>query len=71
MIGPFSADEISQRLGDKWVPSRRFGVRQNNKIRAVDDFSQFLINSAVTCHEKIDLEGIDSICATARFFLFS
>ena len=69
VIGPFSAEEISQRLGDKWVPSRRFGVRQNNKIRAVDDFSQFLVNSAATCHEKIDLEGIDSICATARFFL--
>ena len=38
-------------------------------MRAVDDFSQFLINSAVTCHEKLDLEGIDAICATARFFL--
>jgi len=28
-----------------------------------------MINSTVSCHEKIDLEGIDSICATARFFL--
>ena len=35
----------------------------------MDDFSQFLVNATVTCHEKIDLEGIDSICATARFFL--
>ena len=35
----------------------------------MDDFSQFLINSAVTCHEKIDLESIDHICATARHFL--
>eukprot|EP00435_Cladocopium_sp_Y103_P025006 s735_g6.t1 len=32
-------------------------------------FSQFLVNASVTCHEKIDLEGRDSICATARFFL--
>ena len=23
----------------------------------------------MTCHEKIDLEGIDHICAAARFFL--
>ena len=44
-------------------------MRQGGKIRPVDDFSQFLINALVTCHEKIDLEGIDSICATARFFL--
>ena len=38
-------------------------------MRPVNDFSQFLINSAVTCHEKIDLESIDHICATARHFL--
>ena len=32
-------------------------------------FALFLINSSVSCHEKIDLEGIDHICATARFFM--
>eukprot|EP00435_Cladocopium_sp_Y103_P071030 s612_g36.t1 len=67
--GPFTAEEVSQRNGDQWIPSRRFGVRQGGKIRAVDDFSQYLINSTVTCHEKIDLEGIDHICSTARFFM--
>eukprot|EP00435_Cladocopium_sp_Y103_P059062 s2761_g21.t1 len=67
--GPFSAEEITQRHGQGWIPARRFGVRQGGKVRAVDDFSQFLINSTVSCHEKIDLEGIDTICATARFFL--
>ena len=56
-------------MGDDWIPARRFGVRQGGKIRPVDDLSQFLINSSVSCHEKIDLEGIDHICATARFFL--
>eukprot|EP00435_Cladocopium_sp_Y103_P006564 s4728_g2.t1 len=67
--GPFTADEITKRNGNHWIPSRRFGVRQGGKIRAVDDFSQYLINSTVTCHEKIDLEGIDHICSTARFFM--
>jgi hypothetical protein len=67
--GPFSAAEVSKRNGDEWIPSRRFGVRQGGKIRPVDDFSQFLVNATVTCHEKIDLEGIDCIYATARFFL--
>eukprot|EP00435_Cladocopium_sp_Y103_P062973 s66_g24.t1 len=66
--GPFTAQQITDRQGSHWVPSKRFGVRQGGKIRSVDDFSQYLINSAVTCHEKIDLEGIDNICATARFF---
>ena len=69
VLGPFSASEISNRVGDCWIPARRFGVRQGGKIRPVDDFSQFLINSTVTCHEKIDLESIDHICATARHFL--
>lgn len=68
VLGPFSAKQISERVGSCWVPARRFGVRQGGKIRPVDDFSQFLINSAVTCHEKIDLESIDHICATARHF---
>eukprot|EP00435_Cladocopium_sp_Y103_P026862 s4451_g6.t1 len=67
--GTFSADEITAKHGSQWVPSRRFGVRQGGKIRAVDDFSQLLVNSTVTCHEKIDLEGIDRICSTARFSL--
>ena len=31
--GPFTAEQITQRLGPSWVPSRRFGVRQNGKIR--------------------------------------
>lgn len=69
VIGPFTAEEVTVRHGPFWIPSRRFGVRQSGKIRSVDDFSQFLINATVSCHEKIDLEGIDHICATARFFL--
>ena len=67
--GPFTAEQITQRNGQQWIPSRRFGVKQGEKIRAVDDFSQYLINATVTTHEKIDLEGIDHICSTARFFM--
>jgi hypothetical protein len=67
--GPFDAEQITQRQGAHWIPAKRFGVRQGGKIRPVDDFSQYLINATVSSHEKIDLEGIDNICATARFFL--
>lgn len=67
--GPFTAEEITARQGMHWIPSTRFGVRQSGKIRSVDDFSQYLVNATVTSHEKIDLEGIDCICSTARFFL--
>lgn len=67
--GPFTAGEVSESVGPDWIPARRFDVRQGGKIRPVDDFSQFLINLCVSCHEKIDLEGIDHIAATTRFFM--
>jgi hypothetical protein len=67
--GPFTAEQVTKRQGRHWIPAKRFGVKQGGKVRPVDDFSQYLINAAVTCHEKIDLEGIDRICSTARFFL--
>eukprot|EP00438_Fugacium_kawagutii_P021791 Skav200329 [mRNA] locus=scaffold2835:13658:14452:+ [translate_table: standard] len=69
VVGPFSAEQISQRVGPDWIPAKRFGVRQGGKIRSVDDYSQYLINATISVHEKIDLEGIDSICSVARFFL--
>ena len=71
MVGPFTAEQMTARLGKLWVPSRRFGVRQSQKIRSVDDFSLYMINASVSTHEKIDLEGIDNICSVARFFMGS
>lgn len=53
-------------MGPLWVPSRRFGVKQGSKVRPVDDFSEFLINEAVSVTEKIDLGGLDELVATAR-----
>lgn len=67
MVGPFTAQQITERLGSHWIPSRRFGL--TTKIRAADNFSQYLVNSAISTHAKIDLEGIDNMCAIARFFL--
>ena len=69
VLGPFTSEQITERQGRHWIPAKRFGVKQGGKVRPADDFSQYLINSSVTCHEKIDLEGIDHICSTARFFL--
>ena len=38
-------------------------------MRAVDDFSEFLINSSVTTTEKLALYGIDEVVNTARVFM--
>ena len=45
------------------------GVRQGGKIRAVDDFSEFLINASVTSTEKLQLFGLDEVVNTARTLL--
>ena len=67
--GPFSAAQLDQKYNGCWIPSKRFGVRQNNKIRAVDDFSEFLVNASVTSTEKLQLFGLDEVVNTARTFL--
>ena len=67
--GPFSRQQLDERFDGCWIPSKRFGVRQGGKVRAVDDFSEFLINSSVSSSEKLALYGIDEVINTARFFM--
>ena len=66
--GPFSSSEIDARVGPDWVASKRFGIVQGEKIRAVDDLSEYMVNSTVSESEKIVLDGVDEILAVARFF---
>ena len=64
--GPFTFEEIDQKYGGTWIASKRFGVVQGEKTRAVDDLSEFLINASVTETDKVILDAVDSIVATAR-----
>ncbi len=41
--GPFSAEEVTQKLGPLWTPSRRFGILQGGKVRNIDDLSEFSV----------------------------
>ena len=67
--GPFTAEEISSRLGGVWVPSRRFGIQQGGKTRNIDDYSEYLVNSSFGSWEKIEVGGVDEICGAARTFI--
>ena len=67
--GPFTMQQLDERFEGCWIPSKRFGVRQGGKVRAVDDFSEFLVNASVTSTEKLALYGIDEVINTARFFM--
>ena len=64
--GPFSAEEVSSKVGRLWIPSRRFGLKQGQKVRMIDDFSEHQINATVTLSEKLELGGIDEVTMIAR-----
>ena len=45
--------QVIEALGtDRWIPIRRFGVEQRNKIRGVDDASDNLINATSSRQRK-------------------
>ena len=46
LVGPVSPKQVVDRVGALWVPSPRFGIEQNGKIRPIDDSSRYGINSA-------------------------
>ena len=62
--GPLSPVELKS-LG-AWVPSRRFGIRQGRKLRAIDDLHDSGINDALAATETIDPTDIDGIVSNAR-----
>ncbi len=59
--GPFSEQEMTAQLGPRWVASRRFGVKQGDKIRPVDDFSASFVNSCTTIRERVSVDGVDGL----------
>ena len=65
---PFEARELDERLG-LWTPARRFGLRQNNKVRPVDDFSEYGQKAMLQTYFKVDLGGVDEVAALARSLL--
>eukprot|EP00971_Amphidinium_carterae_P325467 6455736-Amphidinium_carterae.1 len=60
--GPFNQHEVEEILGTSdWVPSLRFGVRQKDKLRPVDDMTRSVVNLCVGTHETVVPEGVDTI----------
>ena len=46
-LGPFTMEDLDRTLPGR-IPARRFGVRQGQKVRAIDEFSAFLHNAMVS-----------------------
>ena len=68
LVGPLKFGDLAEGSS----LTRRFGVKQTSsssdgqqvvKVRPIDDFSESLINCAVSCNEKISIHSADVIVA--------
>jgi len=64
--GPLTPTEIAARVGPRWVAARRFGIRQGEKIRPIDNFAEFGVNDAFGSSEKVALLSVDHIVSWSR-----
>jgi hypothetical protein len=67
--GPFSAAEVSSRVGDTWVPNKRFGLQQGAKLRLIDDCKKSEVNQALTTTERLNLMDLDYLVAVCKFVM--
>ena len=66
--GPFTKEDLDRKF-TSWVPVKRFGIRQGQKVRAIDDYSLLGQNAAMSVAEKVDLTGVDFVATCARAFV--
>ena len=66
LLGPFTPEEITTDCGPLWIPSRRFAVEQNDKLRPIDDFSEHSINAAFGAGQKVSMKGLDHVVHLSR-----
>ena len=51
------------------IVSRRFGVAQKTKVRAIDDFSASNINACTGTKEKVRVESVDAAATMIRTWM--
>ncbi|CAE7216565.1 pol [Symbiodinium sp. CCMP2592] len=44
--GPYTWEQLQNMFDSKWIPVRRFSIRQKNKLRPIDDLSENAVNQA-------------------------
>ena len=54
-------EEIHRQLGDKWLPVRRFGIMQRDKLRPIDNFKESMLNLTFGCYEKVELKAMEHV----------
>ena len=73
LSGPyFSEAEVSEVLQTgNWICTRRFPLRQSNKVRIIDDGLESGLNSAYSSYNKLRLMDMDSVVSMVHLILQS
>ena len=66
--GPFSEEQLKAMLGPLFVVNRRFGIRQGNKVRAIDNYSSSFVNLSYSTTWKLEFGSIGLIVNVAKAF---
>ena len=61
--GPFKESELDSLFPQGWVPICRFGLKQTDKTRVIDECRGPAINFALTTTEKLGLMDVDDLSA--------
>ena len=69
--GPLSQEELESKVGRLWIAARRFGTQQGEKIRPIDNFSEFQVNAAFGTEERIHLLSVDHVVAWTKAWIDS
>eukprot|EP00971_Amphidinium_carterae_P149546 2965207-Amphidinium_carterae.1 len=64
--GPFTLAELQSRFPDGFVVSRRFGLKQREKVRLIDDMTESGVNSTFSSFNKVALGSVDEIVALGK-----
>lgn len=67
--GPLSGEQVSVEVGPLRTPSRRFGIAQGEKVRNIDDLSEFAVNQSYSPGARLDLGGVDEVVSLAASWM--
>ena len=67
--GPLTRSQLEEIVGRRWIAARRFGLKQGDKIRPIDNFSEFFVNLAFGADEKVTMLGVDHAVSWGRAWL--
>ena len=69
LTGPYTLETALDRAGPGLTFARRFGLRQKDKLRPIDDYSVSRTNACLTTVEKAKIDSLDEYLALARFMI--